>query len=137
MTCSYLPAAAMLDDPSLNAIHGLVFEILEKTLQLPEARFSEAFGEVVKGIEMDFHREETLMETFQCPDARLHREQHARMLAGLHHAGAALAKGDHEPAHRALAALAEWLPFHIATQDRHLVRSLRAGASDVPQSASQ
>ena len=126
MNPSYLPAAAMLEEPSLDAIHGLIFEILTKTLALPNDQFAAGYGEVVNGIEMDFRREEHLMDAFQCPDAHLHREQHARMLAGLHHAGSALQQGDTIPAHRALAALAEWLPFHIATQDRHLVRALRA-----------
>jgi hemerythrin-like metal-binding protein len=76
-------------------------------------------------IELDFRSEEQLMETFQCADVHLHREQHARMLAGLHHAEASLQQGDERPARRALAALADWLPLHIATQDRHLVRALR------------
>lgn len=125
MTSSYLPPAATLGDPSLDTAHGLVFEILEKTLQLPGEAFPPAFHEVVRGMEMDFRREEHLMDTFQCPDARLHREQHARMLAGLHHAEAALLRGDDGPAHNALTALVDWLPFHIATQDRLLLRALR------------
>jgi hemerythrin-like metal-binding protein len=130
---SYLPTAAMLDDSSLDAIHGLLFEILGKTLQLPKDQFPAAYGEVVKGIEMDFRREDQLMEDFRCPDAREHREQHARVLTGLHHAGSMLAQGDDMPAHRALAALADWLPLHIATQDRDLDRTLRVRKAKTPQ----
>ena len=54
-----------------------------------------------------------------------HREQHARVLAALHHAAAALAQGDAEPAHRAVWLLAEWLPLHIGTFDRTLADMAR------------
>lgn len=121
-----LPPDAVLGEPSLDTAHGLVFDMLLKTLALPEGRFAVAYTDVVTGIESDFRQEEQLMETFQCPDAALHREQPARMLAGLHHAASALLCGDQLPAHQALNALVEWLPFHIATQDRHLLRAARA-----------
>jgi hemerythrin-like metal-binding protein len=125
MKQSFLPLGAVLGDPAIDTAHDLVFEVLQKTLQLPVEQFRTSYGEVVKGMEMDFRREEELMENFQCPDSRLHREQHARMLAGLHHAGSALQQGDDQQAYLALHALAEWLPFHIATQDRHLLRAVR------------
>jgi len=133
MKNSVLPAVAALDDDLLDAVHGLVFEVLEKTLALSREQFPESYDEVIKKIELDFRSEEQLMEMFQCPDAHLHRAQHARMLAGLHHAGASLLQGDERPARRALAALADWLPFHIATQDRHLVRALRKRTDQFPQ----
>lgn len=122
----FLPAEAVLGEPTLDTAHGLTFELLLNTLRLQDQQFAAAFGGVVDGIEADFRQEEQLMESFECPDAALHRAQHARMLAGLHHAESALMQGDHEPAYQALQALVDWLPFHIATQDRHLVRALRA-----------
>lgn len=125
MQTTSLPADAMLGDPTLDAMHGLIFDNLARTLALPAEQFPAAYDEVVKGMEADFRSEEELMETFQCPDAKLHRAQHARMLAGLHHAASALMRGDGLPARHALHALAEWLPFHIATLDRHLLRVMR------------
>jgi len=83
----------------------------------------------VAAIEQDFRREEQLMETFQCPDSHQHLEQHARMQSGLHHAAAALMNGDDGPAREALVALADWLPYHISTEDRHLVSALRSALS--------
>jgi hemerythrin-like metal-binding protein len=126
MSTSYLPPTAETGLPEMDTIHGLVLEILEKTIKLPEAEFAHAFTQVVKAIEVDFRREEQLMDSFQCPNVRQHREQHARMQAGLHHAAAALARSEQLPARQALTALRDWLPFHIATQDRHLVRFLRS-----------
>jgi len=120
----HLPRDAKLGHAELDNIHDLVFEVIEKTLALPSGPFIPAFSNVVTALEVDFRREELIIESYDCPDAKLHREQHARMLAGLHHAASELLQGNENDARRALAALREWLPFHIATQDRHLVRAL-------------
>ncbi|GAB2874756.1 hypothetical protein GCM10027277_49980 [Pseudoduganella ginsengisoli] len=127
-----LPADMVLGEPTLDTAHGKTFAALVNTLALPEDQFMAAYGDVVDGIETDFRYEEQLMESFQCPDAALHRAQHARMLAGLHHAESALMQGDADPAHRALRALVDWLPFHIVTQDRHLLRMVRQGNGAAP-----
>ena len=125
MELSSLPMEAVLGDATFDAAHGLVFAELHETLALPREQFPDAYHKVVAAMEMDFRREEELMETTQCADAAQHRAQHARMLAGLHHAAAALMQGDDAPAYEALNALVDWLPFHIATQDRHLLRAMR------------
>ena len=110
----------------LDALHTHLFDLIGRALPLPPGQFAPVFRELVATVEADFRREEELMETFQCSDAHLHREQHARMQAGLHHAAAALEQGDTLPARQALAALRDWLPIHIETQDRHLLRAARA-----------
>ncbi|HEX5344987.1 MAG TPA: hemerythrin family protein, partial [Duganella sp.] len=126
MNPSTAPAVSELNADGLDALHDRLLALLRQTLELPQAALDQAYQGVVEQIETDFRQENLLMETFQCADAHLHREQHARMLAGLHQAGSALAGGDPAPAYRALAVLADWLPFHIATQDCHLSRLLRA-----------
>ena len=130
-----LPIDAVLGEPALDTAHGQTFAMLQTTLNLPDEQFAAAYGNVVDSIEVDFRYEEQLMETFQCSDMALHREQHARMLAGLHHASAALMQGDAQPAHQALRALVDWLPFHIVTQDRHLLRAARECGSAAPTTA--
>lgn len=120
------PAASTLSAQALDAVHERLLALLRQVLELPPEQLDQAYQGVVDQVEIDFREENLLMETFQCADAHLHREQHARMLAGLHQAGSALTGGDPAPAYRALAILAEWLPFHIATQDCHLSRALRA-----------
>lgn len=127
MTPSHLPPAALLNEPLLDAAHERIFAALEQTRQVSQERFPAAYAALVAHIEADFRHEEELMERFQCADAHLHREQHARMLAGLHHAAADLLQGLDGSAQRALDTLADWLPFHIATQDRHLLATLREG----------
>lgn len=118
-----------VDDVQLDAMHQRIFFLLEGAKQQAGQAFPPAFMELVSAIEQDFRREEQLMETFQCADTHTHREQHARMQAGLHHAESALMQGNEEPARQAIDALAEWLPFHISTQDRHLVSALRSALS--------
>lgn len=127
-----LPPEAVLGDPALDTAHGKTFEALIQTLAMPETQFVDAYGGVVDEIEADFRHEEQLMESCQCADAALHREQHARMLAGLHHAASALAQGEAGPARLALRDLVDWLPFHIATQDRHLLRAVQASTQPAP-----
>jgi hemerythrin-like metal-binding protein len=126
---SPLTHTAPLDSKQLDAMHDHIFARLHQTGQLDGRAFSAGFHDLVAAIEQDFRREEQLMETFQCPDSHEHREQHARMQSGLHHAAASLMQGDDGPARKALAALADWLPYHISTQDRHLVSALRSALS--------
>lgn len=116
-------------DQEYDDAHQRIFAELEHGLSLPDAALLPAFAQLVATIECDFRHEEALMETFQCADTHLHREQHARVQAGLHHAESALRQGDSAAARRALTALAQWLPYHVATQDRHLVRALMRSAS--------
>jgi hemerythrin-like metal-binding protein len=118
-----------LDSKQLDAMHDHIFARLRQTQSLAGEAFSASFTELVAAIEQDFRREEQLMETFQCPDSHQHREQHARMQSGLHHAAATLMHGDDGPAREALSALEDWLPYHISTQDRHLVSALRSALS--------
>lgn len=114
---------------ALDQLHDKLLDMAARALLLPDAQFPSAFAQLVAEIELDFRIEEQLMDSFDCPDAHQHREQHARMLAGLHHSAAALEQGDPLPAQHALAALREWLPFHIDTQDRHLLRAWLRNAS--------
>lgn len=124
------PSSAAQDcGTALDQLHDRLLDMAVRALALPSEEFPSAFAHLVANIELDFRFEERLMEHFECPDAHLHREQHARMLAGLHHAAAALDQEDPIPAQRALAALRDWLPYHIDTQDRHLLRAWLRTAS--------
>ena len=50
MKQSFLPLGAVLGDPAIDTAHDLVFEVLQKTLQLPVEQFRASYGEVVKGM---------------------------------------------------------------------------------------
>lgn len=110
--------------PELEQLHAQLDAMVLHAQSLPASELAPAFGQLVAAIEADFRGEELLMECFDCADSHQHREQHARMLAGLHHAASALDQGQPLPAQQALADLRQWLPFHIETQDRHLLHAL-------------
>jgi len=116
--------APILGEPSLDAAHRALFATLARLAALPPADFTPAFDDCVDAMERDFRAEDLLMEAFDLPMLPAHREQHARMLAGLHHAAAALARGNAGPARHAVALLREWLPLHIETMDKGLVAAV-------------
>ncbi|MTW10023.1 hypothetical protein GM658_05365 [Pseudoduganella eburnea] len=113
------------DANALEQLHLQLSRRIDALLALRPWQLAPHFHHLVAQVEADFRVEEALMESFDCADRALHREQHARMLAGLHHAAAALDQDNHAPATEALAALRQWLVFHAATQDRHLQRQLQ------------
>lgn len=117
-------AAAPRSRQELDQLHAQLDAMVLRAQSLPAGELAPAFHQLVAAIEADFRGEEQLMECFDCADSHQHREQHARMLSGLHHAASALDQGDALPAQQALSDLRAWLPFHIETQDRHLLHGL-------------
>jgi len=112
----------------LDELHEPLFSMIDALLVQPAGSFGAAYHKLVAAMELDFRHEEQWMDSCQYPGAHQHREQHARMQAGLHHAASALEQGDPGPARQAACALREWLPFHIATQDQPLLMALRQAA---------
>jgi hemerythrin-like metal-binding protein len=115
---------------SLDEEHQRLFDDLARTAALEGERFAAACGAIIAGIEHDFRREEDLMEAIDYPALAVHREQHARVLSGLHHAEAALQQGDAAPARRCMELLPKWLELHIATQDAPLALLLQVEPAD-------
>ena len=114
----------ILGQKSLDAAHRGLFTALARLAALPEEEFARGFDDTVAAVERDFRGEEALMERLDDENLAAHREQHARVLSGLHHAGAALAEGDNKVARHAIFLLGEWLPVHITTMDRALAASV-------------
>jgi hemerythrin len=109
-----------LGDPTLDASHRALFDALTHLATMPAEGFLDAYEAAVAALERDFRDEEDLMERLGYPGLQCHREQHARALAGLHHAFAARAEGDPAPARHSVDLLAEWLYLHITTMDQAL-----------------
>jgi hemerythrin-like metal-binding protein len=108
-------------DAALDAAHQALYAELRRIALLPPPHFAVAFPVAVDLLERDFREEEDLMEQLSFPGLPCHREQHARALAGLHHAVAMLDEGDELPARHAIDLLVDWLALHIATMDVTLV----------------
>ncbi|NVE01282.1 bacteriohemerythrin [Massilia sp. BJB1822] len=121
-TLGYQPGSlgiAALDEPHRTLLRQ--FAILPA---LDDERFQHAFGALCDTIGRDFREEEDMMEAIDFPGLAAHREQHARVLAGLHHSQAALLHGDYGPARRAAVLLPDWFELHISTMDAVLAMAL-------------
>ena len=110
--------------PAIDAAHRALFEELARLEQLDDRYFHAGFGELIAAVERDFREEEDLMEEIGFPSLPNHREQHARVLSGLHHAWASVDAGDLEQGRHALTLLPQWLLFHQATMDLALAAAL-------------
>ena len=113
-----------LGNPALDAAHEALFDELARLDKLGDQHFSAAFRELIAAVERDFREEEDLMEAIGFHSLANHREQHARVLSGLHHAWAAVDEGDLAQGRHALALLPQWLLFHQATMDLALAAAL-------------
>lgn len=110
--------------PAIDEAHEALFDELARLAQLADPQFSVGFRELIAAVERDFREEEDLMEAIGFPSLANHREQHARVLSGLHHAWAAVDEGDVEQGRHALTLLPQWLLFHQATMDLALAAAL-------------
>lgn len=113
-------------EPDIAAAHQLHMRALPIIAALNRAAFPAAWTALVSQLEKDFRKEEDLMEKIDFSNAHLHREQHTRVLSGLHHAAAQLLKGNALPARSALDDLALYLPLHYDTLDTTLVIASKA-----------
>ena len=110
--------------PAIDEAHEALFDELARLAQLADQHFSAAFRELIAAVERDFREEEDLMEEIGFTSLANHREQHARVLSGLHHAWAAVDEGDLVQGRHALTLLPQWLLFHQATMDLALAAAL-------------
>ncbi|MCG2583980.1 bacteriohemerythrin [Massilia sp. TS11] len=110
--------------PNMDAAHRALFDTLAHVARLAPGDFAHHCRALFDALELDCKEEEALMEEIHFPGLQAHREQHARVLGGLHHALAALDAGDPAPARRALELLPRWLELHIATMDSALAMAV-------------
>ena len=121
---SYWKEEMALGVPAIDEAHEALFLELARLSQLSDQHFSVGFRDLIAAVERDFREEEELMEEIGFPSLANHREQHARVLSGLHHAWAAVDEGDMEQGRHALSLLPQWLVFHQATMDLALAAAL-------------
>jgi len=110
--------------PAIDEAHAALFSAIAHLAQLEDRQFTAAFRDLIAAVERDFREEEHLMEEIGFPSLPSHREQHARVLCGLHHAWAAVDEGDLAQGRHALTLLPQWLLFHQATMDMALAAAL-------------
>jgi hemerythrin len=102
----------------MRLLHRHLLDALRSTAQASNAEFPDRFRQLVGKLESAFLAEEACMEEMRLPALKTYREQHARILRGLHYAHAALMHGQSASGRQAVNRLLPlWLPTHFAHLD--------------------
>ena len=104
----------------MDDLHKALLDRLAQLDTVSDADFPAHFSSLIAEVESDFREEEELMERIDYPGIRTHREEHAKLLGGLHHAAAAVMEGNVALGRHAIELLPQWFVFHIATMDTAL-----------------
>lgn len=116
----------------LDKAHQVLIRKLIDIMTAPEHEFSARFLRIVNLLEEDFREEEDLMEMIAYPDLRIHREDHANLLATLHHVVPLVMTGDYSLPRQVLNVLPQWLLEHLVKRDAQFFKALHlAGANPV------
>jgi hemerythrin-like metal-binding protein len=103
--------------PSVDASHRELLDELAALVDAPDPEFADRYMRFVARVEGDFREEEDLMERTAFSGLPSHREQHARMLGGLHHVARQVMAGDIAAGRGVVALLPGWFMLHIETVD--------------------
>lgn len=120
--------AMALGVPAMDAAHHALLDQFARLEAMPDERLGEAFLALVATVERDFREEEDMMEQIGYAGLATHREQHARVLGGLHHAEPYAGGRDLGPVRKALALLPQWFLLHQSSMDTALAAALRVAA---------
>jgi hemerythrin len=116
----------------MDVLHREVNDALDVALGADDGTFLQRFCALVAVLEGAFAMEESWMEEIDYPAIRSHREQHARVLSGMHHVYCSLLAGDVGTARKVVTCLLpDFLKLHGDTMDTAL--SLHLQMSGIPQ----
>ncbi|WP_371417381.1 bacteriohemerythrin [Noviherbaspirillum sp. UKPF54] len=110
--------------PGMDSAHQAFFAELAHIAAAPDDQFGALFFLLIAKLERDFEEEEELMERIDFPALNSHREQHARVLSGLHHVVPHVMNGNIGIGRHAIELLQEWFLFHLTTMDLALAVAL-------------
>ena len=108
---------------SVDACHRELLDELATLEDAPDQVFAVSYVRFVARVERDFREEEELMEQTAFCGLPSHREQHARMLGGLHHVARQVMAGDIAAGRDVVALMPGWFMLHIETMDGALAAS--------------
>ena len=102
----------------MDVLHRQVDDALGAALDADDSTFLQRFRQLVSILEEAFAVEESWMEEIDYPAIRSHREQHARVLSGMHHVYCSLLAGNTGTARKVVACLLpEFWKLHGDTMD--------------------
>jgi hemerythrin len=114
----------------MDDLHKALLDRLAQLDNVSDADFPAHFSSLIAEVESDFREEEELMERIDFPGIRAHREEHAKLLGGLHHAAAGVMEGNVALGRHAMELLPQWFVFHISTMDTALSFAVQLQAEE-------
>ncbi len=115
----FTTGAAWMDD-----LHYGISKSLRRTGEALDRDFPTAYASLVAKLELAFRQEEEKMDEADPAAMKSHREQHARVLRGLHCAHAQILDGDVQLGREITSELLpRWLGWHIAAMDIPLAKT--------------
>ena len=109
----------------MDDAHRALLEMINALLDGSDSDILQGMEPLVDMLERDFREEETQMEQVEYACVRIHREQHARVLASLHR----IPSDDVAAARAALILLPQWFSLHLSTFDSALAAALARHAA--------
>lgn len=111
----------------MDELHAGITAALQAASDASDAHFCSAYQALVARLELAFRTEESHLDDADPAALKAHREQHARVLRGLHIAHGQVLDGDLALGRRiAEDLLPRWLSFHIVSMDLPLARACKA-----------
>ncbi|MES2160299.1 MAG: hemerythrin family protein [Pseudomonadota bacterium] len=117
--------------PLFDEAHEALAEQIKQLTHCKDEDFSAGLAQLIECLEDDFRHEEALMEAIDYPALRSHREQHARVLASLHHQE----NGATKSGRAAVGLVLPWFHAHLATADTALAIALQMSGLDLAEAA--
>ncbi len=133
------PSDSLLGMPLLDQLHYDLIVTIDRLASAQDHEFSSGYRALVRQMEQAFETEEQWMEEINFQSLKVHREQHARVLAALHNVHGRVMNGELSLGREVIRELLpQWFAFHISTMDATLARSMQtmlAQAAWIPQPA--
>ncbi|MDB5772341.1 MAG: hypothetical protein V7606_4158 [Burkholderiales bacterium] len=117
--------------PEMDELHRNLTAALDRLAAAADHEFRAGFEAFVSQLELAFRMEEQWMDDIDFPAFRVHQEQHARVLGGLHAIHARVSSGDIKLGREAVEnLLPQWFAFHIATMDEALALAMQVAKAE-------
>lgn len=111
---------------AMDALHHEIFEALDELSSVKDSEFIGHYDAFVKRMERAFATEDKWMEEIDFPILKSHREQHARVLGGLHGTRTHVVNGDLKLGRKVVEKLLpQWFIFHSWTMDAVLATAMQ------------
>lgn len=121
---------------NMDEAHQVLIRKLIDIMTAPDHEFKARFLTIVELLEKDFREEEELMEMIAYPELKIHREDHANLLATMHHVIPLAMEGNFSLPRQVLYTLPQWLLEHLVKRDASLFKALNlAGARAIKRPA--